>query len=283
MDKTQNDASKAPAAGEEKDIGMNEPLEMPSENQTDSEFDGEPGSFERVKTAASEDSRHEEGSDEGESQEEENVSEEAQDTTQTESCVTSLNDLSCEDIKRDIKRNRDIRDLMSRVINSDGCVFKSDYTLKRFCQSVIWYSKKARQTKFFFFLFSSLTVILPTVATLLNSISGDSNYFKIAVTSISAATAILTSLLTLFKFQHKWIQFRSTAEELQTELSLFISESGAYSDESLKKQNKDSKNPNSEFSEEKLTELRECQFLIGIEKIMAKEKSQWENLHKPSK
>ena len=29
--------------------------------------------------------------------------------------------------------------------------------------------------------------------------------------------------------------------------------------------------------------MRENMFLINIEKIMAKEKSQWENLHKPSK
>ncbi|MBQ3988589.1 MAG: hypothetical protein II629_07500, partial [Ruminococcus sp.] len=41
--------------------------------------------------------------------------------------------------------------------------------------------------------------------------------------------------------------------------------------------------PVPEFSGEKLDELRENMFLINIEKIMAKEKSQWENLHKPSK
>ncbi len=93
----------------------------------------------------------------------------------------------------------------------------------------------------------------------------------------------LTAFLNLFKFQHKWVQFRSTSEELQTELTVYLAQAGDYSEKTLTKPYVAKDKPVPEFSGEKLDELRENMFLINIEKIMAKEKSQWENLHKPSK
>jgi hypothetical protein len=203
-------------------------------------------------------------------------------------CQTDLNELVCRDMKNDIKKYREIRDLASRVFTKDGCVFRSEYTMKRFCHSVIWYTKNAKSMKRAFFVLSAFTIALPTIATLLNSVPDNfiSNYeswIKLTVSVISAATAILTAFLNLFKFQHKWVQFRSTSEELQTELTVYLAQAGDYSEKSLTKPYVTKDKPAPEFSREKLNEMRENMFLINIEKIMAKEKSQWENLHKPSK
>lgn len=206
-------------------------------------------------------------------------------------------------MKNDIKKYREIRDLASRVFTKDGCVFRSEYTMKRFCHSVIWYTKNAKSMKRAFFVLSAFTIALPTIATLLNSVPDElikniqlwdmvaktivplniEPWIKLAVSVISAATAILTAFLNLFKFQHKWVQFRSTSEELQTELTVYLAQAGDYSEKTLTKPYVAKDKPVPEFSGEKLDELRENMFLINIEKIMAKEKSQWENLHKPSK
>ena len=178
-----------------------------------------------------------------------------------------------------------------------------EYTMKRFCHSVIWYTKNAKSMKRAFFVLSAFTIALPTIATLLNSVPDElikniqlwdmvaktivplniEPWIKLAVSVISAATAILTAFLNLFKFQHKWVQFRSTSEELQTELTVYLAQAGDYSEKTLTKPYVAKDKPVPEFSGEKLDELRENMFLINIEKIMAKEKSQWENLHKPSK
>lgn len=291
MDNNQNEDKKAPEAVEENDIGMSEPVEPPSETSTDSDFGTESGGG----NVGAEDPVNEDPSGEGSPEgnapdengqpEEEDGEAETQSEGHTDKCNIDFNKLACEDIERALKgkRRRDNRDLMARVFNKDGCVFKSEYTLKRFCQSVIWYNKEAKKNKRRYFVFSTLTIILPTAVTFLNSFpdifTNGYKIIKISVTAISAAAAIMSSMLSLFKFQHKWIQFRGTSEELQTELSLFISKSGAYSDESLKEQVDESE----DLTEDRLTELRENQFLVSIEKIMIKEQTQWVNLHKPSK
>lgn len=292
MEKTANQQNTAAEKPEEKAGMQKDTVENPSEVRTDSAFDEESEGSRATdkqenpdKTSAGAGAGGAAAADENDK---DNDNGAAADADASPQCQTDLNELICEDMKKDIKKYREIRDLASRVFSKDGCVFRSEYTLKRFCQSVIWYTKSAKSMKRAFFVLSAFTIALPTIATLLNSVPDNfiSNYeswIKLTVSVISAATAILTAFLNLFKFQHKWVQFRSTSEELQTELTVYLAQAGDYSEKSLTKPyvTKDKSAP--EFSREKLDEMRENMFLINIEKIMAKEKSQWENLHKPSK
>lgn len=292
MEKTANRQNTAAEKPEEKAGMQKDTVENPSEVRTDSAFDEESEGSRATdkqenpdKTSAGAGAGSAAAADENDK---DNDNAAAADADASPQCQTDLNELICEDMKKDIKKYREIRDLASRVFSKDGCVFRSEYTLKRFCQSVIWYTKSAKSMKRAFFVLSAFTIALPTIATLLNSVPDNfiSNYeswIKLTVSVISAATAILTAFLNLFKFQHKWVQFRSTSEELQTELTVYLAQAGDYSEKSLTKPYVTKDKPAPEFSREKLNEMRENMFLINIEKIMAKEKSQWENLHKPSK
>ena len=307
MEKTANQQNTAAEKPEEKAGMQKDTVENPSEVRTDSAFDEESEGSRATdkqenpdKTSAGAGAGGAAAADENEK---DNDNGAAADADASPQCQTDLNELICEDMKKDIKKYREIRDLASRVFSKDGCVFRSEYTLKRFCQSVIWYTKSAKSMKRAFFVLSAFTIALPTIATLLNSVPDElikniqlwdmvaktivplniEPWIKLAVSVISAATAILTAFLNLFKFQHKWVQFRSTSEELQTELTVYLAQAGDYSEKSLTKPYVTKDKPAPEFSREKLDEMRENMFLINIEKIMAKEKSQWENLHKPSK
>ena len=292
MEKTANQQNTAAEKPEEKAGMQKDTVENPSEVRTDSAFDEESEGSRATdkqenpdKTSAGAGAGGAAAADENDK---DNDNGAAADADASPQCQTDLNELICEDMKKDIKKYREIRDLASRVFSKDGCVFRSEYTLKRFCQSVIWYTKSAKSMKRAFFVLSAFTIALPTIATLLNSVPDNfiSNYeswIKLTVSVISAATAILTAFLNLFKFQHKWVQFRSTSEELQTELTVYLAQAGDYSEKSLTKPYVTKDKPAPEFSREKLDEMRENMLLINIEKIMAKEKSQWENLHKPSK
>ncbi|MEE1061560.1 MAG: DUF4231 domain-containing protein [Ruminococcus sp.] len=185
--------------------------------------------------------------------------------------------MNVEDIRNDMKRifARSLRDFFARIYKDGKCIFKNDYIAKRYVQSVLWYSKKAQVNKMHFLGFSAVAIALPTFSTMITAITGE---LSTLVAVFSAITAILTAILTLFKFQQNWIQFRATSEELQTELSLLISEKGKYSKKEIESQYKDV-----DLSiPDKMIEARENTFLIQIEKIMAKEKTQWESLHKPS-
>ena len=307
MEKTANQQNTAAEKPEEKAGMQKDTVENPSEVRTDSAFDKESEGSRATdkqenpdKTSAGAGAGGAAAADENDK---DNDNGAAADADASPQCQTDLNELICEDMKKDIKKYREIRDLASRVFSKDGCVFRSEYTLKRFCQSVIWYTKSAKSMKRAFFVLSAFTIALPTIATLLNSVPDElikniqlwdmvaktivplniEPWIKLAVSVISAATAILTAFLNLFKFQHKWVQFRSTSEELQTELTVYLAQAGDYSEKSLTKPYVTKDKPAPEFSREKLDEMRENMFLINIEKIMAKEKSQWENLHKPSK
>ena len=279
MENTANQPNTAAEKPEEKAGTQNDTAENPSEVRTDSAFDEE--------SEGSRASEKQENPDEtsagagagGAGDADDNAPDTDTGADVSPKCQTDLNELVCRDMKNDIKKYREIRDLASRVFTKDGCVFRSEYTMKRFCHSVIWYTKNAKSMKRAFFVLSAFTIALPTIATLLNSVPDE----LIKNIQLWDMVANLTAFLNLFKFQHKWVQFRSTSEELQTELTVYLAQAGDYSEKTLTKPYVAKDKPVPEFSGEKLDELRENMFLINIEKIMAKEKSQWENLHKPSK
>ncbi len=277
MENTANQPNTAAEKPEEKAGTQNDTAENPSEVRTDSAFDEE--------SEGSRASEKQENPDEtsagagagGAGDADDNAPDTDTGADVSPKCQTDLNELVCRDMKNDIKKYREIRDLASRVFTKDGCVFRSEYTMKRFCHSVIWYTKNAKSMKRAFFVLSAFTIALPTIATLLNSVP-DELIKNIQLWDMVAKTIVplnidLTAFLNLFKFQHKWVQFRSTSEELQTELTVYLAQAGDYSEKTLTKPYVAKDKPVPEFSGEKLDELRENMFLINIEKIMAKEKS----------
>lgn len=184
-----------------------------------------------------------------------------------------------EDLQNDLEKSGDFRKLYDMVFENGECIFRNEYTRKRFIQSVYWYHQSARKCKKMFYLLSIIAIVLPTAVTVLSAFT-ENFVVKLTVSILSALTAICTSLLTLFKVQQKWIQFRTTAETMHTELSLFLSCTGDYSYASLKKTFEEECDSSKPFNSEAIADLKEKIFLVRIERVMAEEKDQWINLNK---
>ena len=118
----------------------------------------------------------------------------------------------------------------------DKPVIADEYLLKRFEQSVLWYIKNANNCKIWYFALSIVGIVLPLSIPILN-LFNDSSYVKLLITLVSVFTSFVTALLSLLKSHDKWINYRSVAEALQTELTLYISKCGDYADSTQEERN----------------------------------------------
>lgn len=118
--------------------------------------------------------------------------------------------------------------------------------------SLEWYIEKAAKYRRYFYTLSFISILMPLLITVLNNVCVDSFercYIQNAITICSVFTTLATSILALFKFQEKWILYRSTAEEIKKELSL--------------------------FSAKKCGDINELNLISKIEECMSKERAEW--------
>lgn len=113
-----------------------------------------------------------------------------------------------------------------------------------------WYIEKAAFYKRWFCILSVISIIMPLLITVLNNVCVeiDECLIRNSITICSVIASLSTAFLAFFKFQEKWILYRTTAEEIKKELVLY---SANQSDEELKK------------------------LVIKIEGCMDKERSEW--------
>ena len=122
------------------------------------------------------------------------------------------------------------KNLHEKLYGKDGKpAIADEYLFKRFEQSVLWYMKNANKCKNWYYFLSVVGIILPLSIPILNLVN-DSSYIKLLITLVSVFTSFVTALLSLLKSHDKWINYRSVAEALQTELTLYISKCGDYAD-----------------------------------------------------
>ena len=67
-----------------------------------------------------------------------------------------------EDLQNDLEKSGDFRKLYDMVFENGECIFRNEYTRKRFIQSVYWYHQSARKCKKMFYLLSIIAIVLPT-------------------------------------------------------------------------------------------------------------------------
>lgn len=155
----------------------------------------------------------------------------------------------------------EIKDLERRIrLDEDNCVIQDKYIRERFYQSACWYLRHAIFYKWLFKITSIINIILPAIVTLFNSLWNTDEFCKWVVTVLSLVTSVLGAIISFLKAHDKWINYRTVAEQLQRELSIFIVGYGNYS------QNKN-----------------ERIFLEHIEAIMDKEQENWISMNTDSK
>lgn len=89
-----------------------------------------------------------------------------------------------------------------------------------------WYIEAASKYKFGFYLFSLISIIMPLFVTVLNNFCTGTEtascFIRNAITVCSVLATLVASILTFFKLQEKWLLYRTTAEEIKRELSLYL-------------------------------------------------------------
>lgn len=115
-----------------------------------------------------------------------------------------------------------------------------------------WYIEDAAKYKMMCKILGIIGIILPLVITVINSwrpVNLNTDLRANLITVLSAVTSFIASLQAFLALQEKWILYRSTAEEIKRELTLY--HAGVLNNDAL------------------------YQFTVKIEQVMAQEKEEW--------
>jgi len=103
------------------------------------------------------------------------------------------------------------------------------YLSSRVDDQINWYNKKSaiyqNRYKFLKVLVIVLSVSIPFLVGL---IEGANDYLKIVVGIGGVLIAMIEGILSLFRYQDLWLQYRLTSETLQREKILFLTQAGPY-------------------------------------------------------
>lgn len=128
------------------------------------------------------------------------------------------------------------------------------YLSKRVDDQINWYSKKSTTYKNRYKLLKTIVIFVSvSIPFLSGMIHGEEDWLKIAVGIGGVTIAMIEGVLALFQFQDLWLQYRLTAEMLQREKLIFLTQAGHYH------------NNSSAFP----------QFVQRIEGIMSSENQSW--------
>ena len=130
---------------------------------------------------------------------------------------------------------------------------QQEYLDERLEKQINWYSNKSKLNKQWYQTLKTSEIVLAAITPFIVAlVSSDKDFLKYVAGSMSIIIAILAGLLTAYKFHEKWIQYRSTSENLKHEKYLFETNSSIYT-------------TNSSFN----------LFVERVEFIISKENSDW--------
>ena len=108
---------------------------------------------------------------------------------------------------------------------------EQEYLETRVNDQIDWYDKKSGWNKR---QYTRMKVAEMVMALLIPFLTGyistgpGATPLKVTVGLLGVAVAALTGLLTLYKFQENWIQYRSVSELLKQEKYLYVTKAGPY-------------------------------------------------------
>lgn len=128
---------------------------------------------------------------------------------------------------------------------------------KRYEACLNWYIKQACCYRLVYYVFTLLGAMCPILVAALSNISFSAEHeqtAKIILTVLSVFASFSAIILSTFRAQEKWLRYRSAAEVLKRERSLFL--------------------------EGKKGSVEELEFLEVIEKYMEQENIDWMKIYK---
>jgi hypothetical protein len=128
-----------------------------------------------------------------------------------------------------------------------------EYFSRRLDNQINWFDKKSSFNKKAFMYLRTVEIIAALIIPFLAGYVDDGNAAKVVfIGSLSIIVAAIASILTLYKFQENWIEYRMVAESLKYEKFLFLANAGSYREDCS-------------FAE----------FVERIENILSKENAKW--------
>jgi hypothetical protein len=107
-------------------------------------------------------------------------------------------------------------------------VTEQEYVEHRLQNQIEWYARKSRRNHGWFLSLRVIEIVLATSIPLLTSMVQERAELSLMLGSISVGVAVIAAILSLFRFQELWIEYRATAETLKREKFLFLTRSGPY-------------------------------------------------------
>jgi hypothetical protein len=127
--------------------------------------------------------------------------------------------------------------------------------LQRLEDQIDWYDRKSNLNQQFFHWLKIIEIVIAAFIPFLSGISAPA----ILTGSAGVLIVVLEGLQHLFQFQHNWITYRSTCENLKHEKYLWLAKSGPYAD---------NKNPDALLADriESLISQEHAKWIAGQEK-----------------
>ena len=95
-----------------------------------------------------------------------------------------------------------------------------EYLKTRVDQQIDWYSAKSQSNQRWFKVLRLIEIAFATASpVLVSQIATDTPVLKIIVGSIGVCVAVIAGIVSLYKFQENWIEYRAAAETLKRKLA----------------------------------------------------------------
>ena len=103
-----------------------------------------------------------------------------------------------------------------------------EYMKERLTKQIDWYDKKSIRYKRLYHTFQIIKIIIAALITLLSVLS-EIKYISFIIALCGALVIVLESINQLYKYHEKWIQYRTTCEQLRYHKYLYETNSYIYS------------------------------------------------------
>jgi Protein of unknown function (DUF4231) len=102
------------------------------------------------------------------------------------------------------------------------------YVTDRVDDQIKWLSARGAGNQSWFMRLRAVELLLASCLPFLAAYADQLAWSKVVLGAIGVVIAVLAGILSLYKFQENWIEYRSTAEALKREKFLFLTGVGDY-------------------------------------------------------
>ena len=104
-----------------------------------------------------------------------------------------------------------------------------EYLQERLDDQINWYDKKSAWNQKCFKQLRAVEILFSvTVPFLISQIGGDSSPLKLIAGVMGILVALIAGLVTLYRFQENWVEYRATAEILKHQKYLYLTQTQPY-------------------------------------------------------